>query len=51
MDSLQLAIVAEIARRNGDEEVAKRFDVKCEREIRREVEASRTWQRELHGKE
>ena len=51
MDAFQMAFVAEVARRNGDEEIAKHFDAKCEERIRREIEENRTWQRELHGKE
>ena len=51
MDALQLAIVAEIARRNGQERTAREFERKSEQAVRREIAENREWQRKLHGKE
>lgn len=50
MDALQLAIVAEIARRNGQHETAREFDKKSERAVRHEVAKNREWQHKLQGK-
>lgn len=47
MDAFQLALVAEVARRNGQEDTAKHFDKMCEDKVRKDVAANREWRRRL----
>lgn len=47
LDSLQWAIVAYIAKKNGNKAAEKYADRKCDEEIKREIAENREWQRQL----
>lgn len=50
MDSLQWAICAAVARRNGDEKDAKAAEAAKERKLSREVREARDWRRNIEGR-
>ncbi|MEC4272945.1 hypothetical protein VJ923_07225 [Adlercreutzia sp. R25] len=50
MDSLQWAICAAVARRNGDEKGARAAEAAKERGLSREAREARDWRRKIEGR-